>query len=68
MLRAVVSQRLIETKVNGYKAIFEFLTDDQLQLAFESIIQDRSFTLPFDQTLAGQRAKLLGEYYEYTAP
>ena len=68
MLRAVVSQRLIETEVNGYKAIFEFLTDDQLQLAFESIIQDRSFTLPFDQTLAGQMAKLLGDYYEYTAP
>ncbi|MER2118805.1 MAG: competence type IV pilus ATPase ComGA [Solibacillus sp.] len=68
MLRAVVSQRLIQTEDNVYKAIFEFLTDDQLQLAFKSIIQEKSFTLPFDQTLAGQIAKLHGDYYEYTAP
>lgn len=68
MLRAVVTQRLIETDENGYKAIFEFLTDKQLQLAIESIIQGKNFTLPFDQTVAGQISKLQGDYYEYTAP
>lgn len=68
MLSAVVSQRLIETEENGYKAIFEFLTDEQLQLALGSIIQEQHFTLPFNQTIAGQIAKLQGEHYEYTAP
>ncbi|WP_339194939.1 competence type IV pilus ATPase ComGA [Solibacillus sp. FSL R5-0449] len=68
MLRAVVSQRLIQTEENGYKAIFEFLTDEQLELAFESIIQEKYFTLPYEQTLAGQIAKLQGDYYEYTTP
>ncbi|MGN7479420.1 competence type IV pilus ATPase ComGA [Solibacillus silvestris] len=67
MLRAIVSQRLIETNDIGYKAIFEFLTDEQLKAAIDSISNARSYTLPFDETFAGQIAKLQGDCYEYTS-
>ena len=67
MLRAVVSQRLIETNDLGYKAVFEFLTAEQLQVAINKIVQGEQFTMPFEQTLAGQKEKLLGDYYEYTS-
>lgn len=67
MLKAVVSQRLIKTNDVDYKAIFEILTEDQLQIALESIIKSQPYTLPFEQTLAGQQLKLQGNCYEYTS-
>ncbi|MBD8034533.1 MULTISPECIES: competence type IV pilus ATPase ComGA [Solibacillus] len=67
MLKAVISQRLVETNEQGYKAVFEFLTEEQLQRAIESILEGNRFSLPYHQTIAGQKALLKGEDYEFTS-
>ncbi|WP_445683226.1 competence type IV pilus ATPase ComGA [Solibacillus sp. FSL K6-1523] len=67
MLIAVVSQTLISTEQDEQKALFEILSEATLETALNEIAQHRKYTLPYEQTLAGQRAKLGVKLYEPTS-
>lgn len=65
MLRAVISQSLVQTTANNYKALFEILQKKQLRAAIVAIQKREHYELPHHETLQGQKQKLLGDPYEY---
>ncbi|ATP42457.1 hypothetical protein CSE16_13840 [Solibacillus sp. R5-41] len=67
MLIAVVTQTLISTEQDEQKALFEILSETTLEAALNEIAHQGKYMLPYDQTLAGQRAKLGVKLYEPTS-
>lgn len=66
MLLAVVTQSLVKTEQNDYKALFELLSKDELQTALQKIANKQPYSLPYERTILGQR-EILEEFdYEYT--
>lgn len=64
-LVGIVGQTLVELNdIDERKAMFELLTDTNLQLAIHKMKQGVQFELPTEQTLEGQMKKLELNYYE----
>ncbi|MER2037362.1 MAG: competence type IV pilus ATPase ComGA [Solibacillus sp.] len=67
MILAVVTQSLVTTNDMQYKALFEILAEDQLQMAIHHLSNKQPYSLPHQQTLRGQLARLQEMQYEYNA-